>query len=158
MNLFAYGTLMCADIIIHNADKVPVGKDQEQNLEMARKFAKRFNHMYGVEYFTLPEPYNFGQELIKVNDASVAADQTMNDLQGILSRFARHLQQVQAQALARLQPRSDGKSAQGCFLGPGQVIALPGVGWPPDQGRARNVLVSPQQAHLLTSTSRMETS
>jgi tryptophanyl-tRNA synthetase len=45
---------------------VPVGKDQEQNLEMARKFAKRFNHMYGVDYFTLPEPYNFGEELIKV--------------------------------------------------------------------------------------------
>ena len=57
---------MCADIIIHNADKVPVGKDQEQNLEMARKFARRFNHMYGVEYFTLPEPYNFGEELVKI--------------------------------------------------------------------------------------------
>jgi len=64
--LLTYPVLMCADIIIHNADKVPVGKDQEQNLEMARKFARRFNHMYGVEYFTLPEPYNFGNELIKV--------------------------------------------------------------------------------------------
>jgi tryptophanyl-tRNA synthetase len=64
--LLTYPVLMCADIIIHNADKVPVGKDQEQNLEMARKFAKRFNYMYGVEYFTLPEPYNFGEELIKV--------------------------------------------------------------------------------------------
>ena len=64
--LLTYPVLMCADIIIHNADKVPVGKDQEQNLEMARKFAKRFNHMYGVEYFTLPEPYNFGEELVKV--------------------------------------------------------------------------------------------
>jgi tryptophanyl-tRNA synthetase len=64
--LLTYPVLMCADIIIHNADKVPVGKDQEQNLEMARKFARRFNHMYGVEYFKLPEPYNFGNELIKV--------------------------------------------------------------------------------------------
>ena len=64
--LLTYPLLMCADIIIHNSDKVPVGKDQEQNLEMARKFAKRFNHMYGVEYFTLPQPYNFGEELIKV--------------------------------------------------------------------------------------------
>ena len=64
--LLTYPVLMCADIIIHNADKVPVGKDKEQNLEMARKFAKRFNHMYGVEYFTLPEPYNFGEELVKV--------------------------------------------------------------------------------------------
>jgi tryptophanyl-tRNA synthetase len=64
--LLTYPVLMCSDIIIHQADKVPVGKDQEQNLEMARKFAKRFNHMYGVEYFTLPEPYNFGEELVKV--------------------------------------------------------------------------------------------
>jgi tryptophanyl-tRNA synthetase len=57
---------MCADIIIHNANKVPVGRDQEQNLEMARKFAKRFNHVYDVDYFTLPEPFNFGSELVKV--------------------------------------------------------------------------------------------
>jgi tryptophanyl-tRNA synthetase len=64
--LLTYPVLMCSDIIIHQADKVPVGKDQEQNLEMARKFAKRFNHMYGVEYFKLPEPYNFGEELVKV--------------------------------------------------------------------------------------------
>jgi len=64
--LLTYPVLMAADIIIHNSDKVPVGKDQEQNLEMARKFARRFNHMYGVEYFTLPEPYNFGEELVKI--------------------------------------------------------------------------------------------
>ncbi|MCK4992563.1 MAG: tryptophan--tRNA ligase, partial [Bacteroidales bacterium] len=64
--LLTYPVLMCADIIIHNADKVPVGKDQEQNLEMARKFARRFNHMYGVEYFKMPEPYNFGEELVKI--------------------------------------------------------------------------------------------
>lgn len=64
--LLTYPVLMCADIIIHNADKVPVGKDQEQNLEMARRFARRFNHTYGVEYFTMPEPYNFGEELVKV--------------------------------------------------------------------------------------------
>ncbi|MCF8346202.1 MAG: tryptophan--tRNA ligase [Bacteroidales bacterium] len=64
--LLTYPVLMSADIIIHNADKVPVGKDQEQNLEMARKFARRFNHIYHVDYFTLPEPFNFGSELIKV--------------------------------------------------------------------------------------------
>lgn len=64
--LLTYPVLMCTDIIIHNANKVPVGKDQEQNLEMARKFAKRFNHMYNVDYFTLPEPFNFGNDLVKV--------------------------------------------------------------------------------------------
>lgn len=64
--LLTYPVLMAADIIIHNAVKVPVGKDQEQNLEMARKFARRFNNIYNVEYFTEPQPYNFGEALIKI--------------------------------------------------------------------------------------------
>jgi len=64
--LLTYPVLMAADIIIHNSHKVPVGKDQEQNLEMARRFARRFNTIYGMEYFNLPEPYNFGKELVKV--------------------------------------------------------------------------------------------
>jgi len=64
--LFTYPVLQAADILIHNADYVPVGKDQEQHLEMTRNYAKRFNHRYGVEYFKQPEAYNFGQELIKI--------------------------------------------------------------------------------------------
>ncbi len=64
--LLTYPVLMAADIIIHKAKKVPVGKDQEQNLEMARKFAKRFNRIYGVDYFPEPVPYNFGDDLVKV--------------------------------------------------------------------------------------------
>jgi len=64
--LLTYPVLMAADIIIHNAAKVPVGKDQEQNLEMARKFARRFNNMYHVEYFIEPQPFNFGESLIKI--------------------------------------------------------------------------------------------
>lgn len=64
--LLTYPTLMAADILIHNADKVPVGKDQEQHLEMTRRFARRFNHFYGVEYFKEPVAYNFGEELVKI--------------------------------------------------------------------------------------------
>jgi tryptophanyl-tRNA synthetase len=64
--LLTYPVLMAADILIHRSHKVPVGKDQEQNLEMARKFAKRFNHMYKVDYFPEPQPYNFGEALVKV--------------------------------------------------------------------------------------------
>ncbi len=64
--LLTYPVLMAADILIHKADKVPVGKDQEQHLEMTRKYARRFNNMYGVEYFPEPEPYNFGEQLVKV--------------------------------------------------------------------------------------------
>ncbi|NOY94911.1 MAG: tryptophan--tRNA ligase [Chlorobi bacterium] len=65
--LLTYPVLMAADIIIHKANFVPVGKDQEQNLEMARKFAKRFNRMYKKEVFPIPRPFTFdGGDMIKV--------------------------------------------------------------------------------------------
>ena len=52
--LFMYPVLMAADILIFNAQKVPVGRDQIQHIEMARDFGQRFNHLYG-EHFMLPE-------------------------------------------------------------------------------------------------------
>jgi len=64
--LLTYPVLMAVDIIIHKAAKVPVGKDQEQNLEMARTFARRFNYMYKTEYFPEPQAYNFGEALVKI--------------------------------------------------------------------------------------------
>jgi len=64
--LLTYPVLMAADIIIHRAHKVPVGKDQEQHLEMTRTFARRFNHMYKVDYFPEPQAYNFGESLVKI--------------------------------------------------------------------------------------------
>lgn len=53
--LFMYPVLMAADILIFKANRVPVGRDQIQHIEMARDFAQRFNHVYGKEYFPLPE-------------------------------------------------------------------------------------------------------
>ncbi len=64
--LLTYPVLMAADIIIHKAHKVPVGKDQEQHLEMTRRFARRFNMMYDVDYFPEPDAYNFGKQLLKI--------------------------------------------------------------------------------------------
>jgi len=64
--LLTYPTLMAADIIIHKAHKVPVGKDQEQHLEMTRTFANRFNRLYKVDFFPEPVAYNFGEELVKI--------------------------------------------------------------------------------------------
>ena len=64
--LLTYPVLMAADVIIHKGTKVPVGKDQEQHLEMARTFTNRFNRMYKVEYFVEPYAFNFGEELIKI--------------------------------------------------------------------------------------------
>jgi tryptophanyl-tRNA synthetase len=63
--LLTYPVLQTADIIIHRASLVPVGKDQEQHLEMARNFTNRFNHRYG-EVFPEPHAFNFGEELVKV--------------------------------------------------------------------------------------------
>jgi len=64
--LLTYPTLMAADIIIHKAAKVPVGKDQEQNMEMARKFARRFNTMYGTELFPEPASFTFSDKAVKI--------------------------------------------------------------------------------------------
>jgi tryptophanyl-tRNA synthetase len=63
--LLTYPVLQTADIILHRASYVPVGKDQEQHLEMARNFANRFNHRYG-EVFPEPQAFNYGSELINV--------------------------------------------------------------------------------------------
>jgi tryptophanyl-tRNA synthetase len=63
--LLTYPVLQTADIILHRASLVPVGKDQEQHLEMARNFVQRFNHRYG-EVFPEPQAFNFGSELVKV--------------------------------------------------------------------------------------------
>jgi len=64
--LLTYPSLMAADIIIHKAVKVPVGKDQEQNMEMARHFARRFNNIYGVDYFTEPASFHLTEKAVKV--------------------------------------------------------------------------------------------
>ena len=63
--LLTYPVLQASDILIHRAMYVPVGKDQEQHLEMARNFAQRFNFRYGI-LFPEPQAFNFGKELLKV--------------------------------------------------------------------------------------------
>ncbi len=63
--LLTYPVLQTADIIIHRATFVPVGKDQEQHLEMARNFVQRFTHRYG-SLFPEPVAFNYGGELVKV--------------------------------------------------------------------------------------------
>ena len=64
--LLTYPTLMASDILIHKAAKVPVGKDQEQHLEMTRNFAARFNRIYNVDYFPLPVAFDYSGNLIKI--------------------------------------------------------------------------------------------
>lgn len=64
--LLTYPTLMAADILLHKAVKVPVGKDQEQNMEMARKFARRFNTMYDVDFFPEPQNFSLSEKAVKI--------------------------------------------------------------------------------------------
>ncbi|GAA4908231.1 tryptophan--tRNA ligase [Mucilaginibacter defluvii] len=64
--LLTYPVLMAADIIIHKATKVPVGKDQEQHLEMARTFGNRFNRLYNNDYFPEPYAFSYGSNLVKI--------------------------------------------------------------------------------------------
>ena len=64
--LLTYPVLMATDILIHRADFVPVGKDQEQHIELTRKFGRRFNNFYGVEFFPEPKAFNFETDLIKI--------------------------------------------------------------------------------------------
>ncbi|CAM4347176.1 tryptophan--tRNA ligase [Paenibacillus tarimensis] len=69
--LFTYPALMAADILIYNADLVPVGDDQKQHLELTRDLAGRFNSRFG-DYFTTPEPYipKIGARIMSLDDAS----------------------------------------------------------------------------------------
>lgn len=64
--LLTYPVLMAVDILIHHADLVPVGKDQQQHLEMTRQFGNRFNRMYNIDYFKEPNAFSYSGELIKV--------------------------------------------------------------------------------------------
>ena len=63
--LLTYPVLQAADILLHRASLVPVGKDQEQHLEMCRTFANRFNHRYG-SVFPEPRAFNYNDQLVKV--------------------------------------------------------------------------------------------
>ena len=79
--LLTYPVLQAADILIHRGKYVPVGKDQEQHLEMARTFANRFNHRYG-EVFVEPQAFNYNEKLIKVPalDGSGKMSKSINQL------------------------------------------------------------------------------
>ncbi|WP_293955134.1 MULTISPECIES: tryptophan--tRNA ligase [unclassified Sphingobacterium] len=64
--LLTYPVLMASDILIHHGTKVPVGKDQEQHLEMTRTFGNRFNRLYNVDYFKEAFAFSYADKLVKV--------------------------------------------------------------------------------------------
>src|SRR5699024_497794 len=64
--LLTYPVLMACDILLHHATKVPVGKDQEQHIEMTRTFGNRFNRLYSVDYFKEPFAFSSSEKLVKI--------------------------------------------------------------------------------------------
>ncbi|HEY4788847.1 MAG TPA: tryptophan--tRNA ligase [Bacteroidales bacterium] len=81
--LLTYPVLMATDILIHKANKVPVGKDQKPHLEITAKYARRFNQMYKVDYFIEPEAFNFGKDLIKIPGLDGSGKMGKSDGNGI---------------------------------------------------------------------------
>jgi tryptophanyl-tRNA synthetase len=80
--LLTYPSLMAADILIHRAKYVPVGKDQEQHLEMTRTFAKRFNHVYETNFLPEPMAFNYGSELVKIPSLNGEGKMSKSDNNG----------------------------------------------------------------------------
>jgi len=99
MGLFSYPVLMAADILIFNANKVPVGRDQVQHVEMARDIGQRFNHLFGKgrEFFTMPEavieedvatlPGLDGRKMSKSYDNTIPLFSSSKELKSAISRI-----------------------------------------------------------------------
>lgn len=83
--LFNYPVLMAADILLYNADLVPVGKDQKQHIELARDIATRFNNLYSPT-FTIPEPYiaSSGQKIMDLQDATKKMSKSEENANGYI--------------------------------------------------------------------------
>lgn len=110
--LFTYPVLMAADILLYQADVVPVGKDQLQHLEITRDIAQRFNAIYG-DVFTIPEPYmgKAGAKIMSLQDPSKKMSKSdenpnasiylMDDPDTIIRKFKRAVTDSEAQILYR---------------------------------------------------------
>ncbi|MGK0267645.1 MAG: tryptophanyl-tRNA synthetase [Paraglaciecola sp.] len=86
--LYSYPVLMAADILLYQANQVPVGEDQKQHLELARDIATRFNNVYG-ETFSIPDPYipEFGARVMSLQDPTKKmskSDDNVNNFVGLL--------------------------------------------------------------------------
>ena len=138
--LFMYPVLMAADILVFNANKVPVGRDQVQHIEMARDFGQRFNHLYG-EHFVLPEavidenvatlPGLDGRKMSKSYDNTIPLFSSRNELKkliaGILtdSRAPGERKDTEGSALFQIYQAFASKEETAAFA---QAYAE-GIGW-----------------------------
>ncbi len=167
MGLYSYPVLMAADILMFNAHKVPVGRDQIQHVEMARDIGQRFNHLFGngKEFFTMPEalieesvatlPGLDGRKMSKSYDNTIPLFTSAKDMKDAISRIVTdsrapgeakdpdnsHLFTLY-QAFASTGPgrRVPQRAAARLGLGRGQESSVPAVGRP--TGRSPRTLSS----------------
>jgi tryptophanyl-tRNA synthetase len=85
VGLFTYPILQAADILLYQADQVPVGEDQRQHLELSRTLAQRFNHRYGQTFVT-PQPYILAEvgKIFDLQDPSAKMSKSSSSPQGII--------------------------------------------------------------------------
>jgi tryptophanyl-tRNA synthetase len=163
MGLFSYPILMAADILMFNANKVPVGKDQLQHIEMARDIAGRFNHIYG-EHFALPEAVIDehgatlagldGRKMSKSYHNTIPLFEPEKSLRKLINK-------IKTNSLAPGEP----KDPEGCtlfsiyqaFATPSEVTAirqryLEGIGW----GEMKQVLFEHINNHITPARERYE--
>ena len=113
MGLFSYPILMAADILMFNAHKIPVGRDQIQHVEMARDIAQRFNHHYG-EHFILPEAQvDDNVAVLQGLDGRKMSKSYGNTIPLFLSekQLKKHINKIQTNLLEPGQPKDPDSSA-----------------------------------------------
>ena len=111
--LFAYPVLQAADILIYHADYVPIGKDQEQHLELSRNIAQRFNHQFGKEYFQHPEAlYTDTPKVLSTADPARKMSKSLGEKHyiGLFSDEARIRKQIKS-AVTDTGEKTEGMSA-----------------------------------------------
>lgn len=107
--LLTYPSLMAADILVHRANLVPVGKDQLQHLEMTRTFSNRFNHTYKTDFLPEAQAYNFGNEPVKIMSLSGEGKMSKSDANGSNAIF---LADEPADILKKIKKAKTGNSPE----------------------------------------------
>ncbi len=163
MGLFSYPVLMAADILMFNANKVPVGKDQIQHIEMARDIASRFNHIYG-EHFTLPEAVVDDNAATLLGLDGRKMSKSYNNTIPLFEKEKKFRKLINKIKTNSLEP-GDPKDPDGCTLfGIYQAFAMPqevaeirqryadGIGW----GEMKKVLFEKINEEITPSRERYE--
>lgn len=163
--LYMYPVLMAADILAFNANKVPVGRDQIQHIEMARDIAQRFNHTYGREFFVMPEAHIEEQVAtlpgLDGRKMSKSYDNTIPLFEGGAKGMREAIMKIVTDSRAPGEPKDTADSALftifKAFATPAETQAFEealhgGIGW----GEAKSVLFERVEADVAPMRERYE--